>query len=289
MDTTGEPMPENIKKFSDIKLKDYKNKPKCKGRNAPYNSTVRGTVADDLFKQYAENLRKMMKQATANQEFLLDVLNKLFVYTTDPQTKKKIIRINPELTEERLHDVVVETRAIIINLYLTCEIDYANGIKLYEAIIDKKILETARSQMETMERELEQLVTEDDIPKPAELDELKEIANNKIQREQEAIAKREEMLQKEKEMALLIRPVERPIVEQKPVVKPVVEQAVVKPIERPTVDVKPVEPPIVNVKINVQGPVEQQMQGEQLEQVAGKNKTTKKHKVSKVNHTKRYR
>jgi hypothetical protein len=273
MDTTGEPMPDNIKKFSDIKLKDYKNKSKCKGRNAPYNSTVRGTVANDLFKQYAENLRKMMKQATSNQELLLDVLNKLFVYTTDPQTKKKIIRINPELTEERLHDVVVETRAIIINLYLTCEIDYANGIKLYEAIIDKKILETARSQMETMEQELEKLVTSDDIPKPAELDELKEIANNKIKREQEAIAKREEMLQKEKEMALLIRPVERPTVD----VKPVVEQ-------------KPVEPPIVNVKINVQGPVEQQMQGEQLEQqIAGKNKTTKRYKVSKVNHTKKYR
>jgi hypothetical protein len=280
MDTTGEPMPDNIKKFSDIKLKDYKkNKPKCKGRNAPYNSTVRGTAANDLFKQYAENLRKMMKQATSNQEFLLDVLNKLFVYTTDPQTKKKIIRINPDLTEESLHDVVVETRAIIINLYLTCEIDYANGIKLYEAIVDKKILETARSQMETMERELEQLVTEDDIPKPAELDELKEIANNKIQREQEAIAKREEMLQKEKEMTLLIRPVDQPTVDIKPieqptvVVKPVVEQAVVKPVE----------PPIVNVKINVQGQVEQQMQA------AGKNKTTKRHKVSKVNHTKRCR
>jgi hypothetical protein len=267
MDTSGEPMPDNIKKFSDIKLRDYKNKPKCKGRNAPYNSTVRGTVANDLFKQYAENLRKMMKQATLNQELLLDVLNKLFVYTTDPQTKKKIIRINPELTEERLHDVVVETRAIIINLYLTCEIDYANGIKLYEAIVDKKILETARSQMETMERELEQLVTADEIPKPAELDELKEIANNKIQREQEAIAKREEMLQKEKEMALLIRPVEQPIVEQKPVEKPMVE------------------PPIVNVKINVQG-----QGGEQLEQqIAGKNKTTKRYKVSKVNHTKKYR
>ena len=255
MDTNGEPMPTNIKKFSDIKLRDYKNKPKCRGENAPYNSTVRGTVANDLFKQYAENLRKMMKQATKNQELLLDVLNKLFVYTTDPQTKKKIIRINPELTEESLYDVVVETRAIIINLYLTCEIDYANGIKIYEAIVDKKIIETARSQMETMEQELEKLTTEDDVPKPAELDELKEIADKKIQKEQEEIFKKEAQLEKE-------------------------NVAVIKQVEQPLVN----EQPMVNVNINVQGKGQEQQQ-------AGKNKNTKKYKRAKVksNHTKKHR
>ena len=133
VDNHGEPMPENIKKFSDIKLRDYNKKPKCRGDNPPYKSIVKGTINDDLFKQYAENLKRMMEKANSNQELLLDVLNKLFVYMTDPQSKKKIIRINPKLTEESLQEAVLEARAIIINLYLTCETDFANGIKIYGA------------------------------------------------------------------------------------------------------------------------------------------------------------
>jgi hypothetical protein len=35
-ETNGQPMPENIKKFSDIKLKNYSKKSKCRGSNAPY-------------------------------------------------------------------------------------------------------------------------------------------------------------------------------------------------------------------------------------------------------------
>jgi hypothetical protein len=89
-ETNGQPMPDNIKKFSDIKLKDYDKKLNCRGKYAPYNSNVRGTLEDDLFKQYAENLKQMLNKANTNQELLLDVLNKLFVYMTDPQTKKKI-------------------------------------------------------------------------------------------------------------------------------------------------------------------------------------------------------
>ena len=168
-ETNGLPMPENIKKFSDIKLKDYNKKSNCRGKNAPYDSSVRGTLEDDLFKQYAENLKQMIKKANSNQELLLDVLNKLFVYMTDPQTKKKMIRINPELSEELLQEVIIETRAIIINLYLTCETDFSNGVKIYEAIVDKKIIETAKSQIQTMENSREKLVIDEEIPKPAEL------------------------------------------------------------------------------------------------------------------------
>ena len=37
-------------------------------------------IDDELFKMYAENLKQMLKKANTNQELLLDVLNKLFVY-----------------------------------------------------------------------------------------------------------------------------------------------------------------------------------------------------------------
>jgi hypothetical protein len=239
-ETNGEPMPETIKKFSDIKLKDYDKKINCRGKYAPYNSNVRGTLEDDLFKQYAENLKQMLNKANTNQELLLDVLNKLFVYMTDPQTNKKIIRINPNLTEELLQEVIVETRAIIINLYLTCETDFANGIKIYEAIVDKKIIETATSQIQTMERNRERLVTDEEIPKPAELKELEEIANRKIQKQKEKVASQQAIIQKEQENVEIVKPVIRET-------KVEVEQ------QQPQVEQPQVEQPQVKVQINVQG------------------------------------
>lgn len=232
-ETNGQPMPDNIKKFSDIKLKDYDKKLNCRGKYAPYNSNVRGTLEDDLFKQYAENLKQMLNKANTNQELLLDVLNKLFVYMTDPQTKKKIIRINPDLTEELLQEVIIETRAIIINLYLTCETDFANGIKIYEAIVDKKIIETASSQIQTMEKNRERLVTDEEIPKPAELKELKEIADRKIQKQKEKVASEQAIIQQEEEKVEIVKPV-------------------IREIEDTKVEVEQQQPQ-VKVQINVQG------------------------------------
>ncbi len=185
--TDGGVMPENYTKFSDIKLRDYRNHQKCKGQNPLLNRKVKGTLSDDLFSQYAKNLREMVKQANKNQELLLNVLNKLFVYMTDPQTKKKVIRVNPSLTEDSLQEIVLETRAIIINLYLKCEIDFVNGIKLYEAIVEKKILETTQSQIETLEKTTESLISDNKIPIPAEISELENIANNKIEKKKEPI------------------------------------------------------------------------------------------------------
>ena len=241
VDTQGEPMPDNIKKFSDIKLRDYNKNPKCNGSDPLYNSTVKGTIKDNLFKQYAENLKQMMKKANTNQEMLLDVLNKLFVYMTDPQTNKKIIRINPKLTEESLQEVVLEARAIIINLYLTCETDFANGIKIYEAIVDKKIIETAKSQIETMERTSEKLVTEDSVPLPAELSKLKEVADKKIEIQKENLSS-EEIKIKEDEKQV-----------------EAVEAELIKEQEQPV-------PPVVNVNVNIQGQGQRQGQGQGQEQ-----------------------
>jgi hypothetical protein len=150
---------------------------------------------------------------------------------TDPQTKKKIIRINPELTEEGLQEAVLEARAIIINLYLTCETDFANGIKIYEAIVDKKIIETAKSQIETMERASEKLITEDTVPLPAELSELKEVADKKIEKQKENIVSEKNKVQDEEAKV------------------EAVEAELIKEQEVPV----PQAQPVVNVKVNVQG------------------------------------
>jgi hypothetical protein len=177
--TDGKTKPENVKKFSDIKLREYHLKPECQGRTPAFESVGKGTLADDLFKKYAENIKNMIKQTNINQELLLKILNKLFAYTNDPQSGKKMIRINPLLTEGGLQEVVIETREIVVKLYLTCESDFTNGIKLYEAIVEKMILETAQNQIKTLNKMSDKLVTEGDIPNPAETKELEEMSRRK--------------------------------------------------------------------------------------------------------------
>jgi hypothetical protein len=162
--TDGKTMPAEVKKFSDIKLREYQYKDGCSGDKPILDTAVKGS--SELFVKYADNLKQMINKANYNQQALLEILNELFVYTIGPQTKKKQIRINPKLTESGLQDIVVSARALIIKLYLTCEIDFTNGIKLYEAIVEQKILETAQSQIENLKQMSETLINE--VPEAAE-------------------------------------------------------------------------------------------------------------------------
>ena len=53
--TDGTEKPEHIKKFSDIKLREYHLKPECQGPAPAFESVGKGTLTDELFKKYAEN------------------------------------------------------------------------------------------------------------------------------------------------------------------------------------------------------------------------------------------
>ena len=172
--SNGKDKPENISKFSDIKLRDFHNQPECQGENPVFETDVKGTFTNELFRQYAENIKGMIQKTNENQERLLQILNRLFAYTTDPQTKKKIIRVNPKLNEQMLQDVVLETREIVVKLYLTCESDFIKGVKIYEAIIEQMILETAQNQIKTFQKMSDSLVTEQDDYVPAESKEITE-------------------------------------------------------------------------------------------------------------------
>jgi hypothetical protein len=178
--TGNKTMTPEITKFSDIKLRDYHKMPLCEGSNAKFKQKYKGPANNKLFKDYAENLKDMISKANKNQNALLTIINQLFVYTIDPQTGKKQIRVVPTLSEERLQELVVETRALIIKLYLTCEIDYVNSLKIYEAIIEKKIFETAQNQLNKLNEMEEELLTEEKVPESANVKEIHDIAEEKL-------------------------------------------------------------------------------------------------------------
>ena len=212
-------LPPGITKFSDIKLRDYHKMPKCQGSEPLFERKYKGPLTNKLFKTYAENLTKMIQTANKNQEALLAIINQIFVYTIDPQSNKKQIRVNPSLTEEKLQEIVLETRSLIIKLYLTCEIDYVNGLKMYEAIVDQKILETAQSQIQNLEKMSDQLIIDKNIPVPAEVQEIKKNVEEKINEKKEEIEKQVAENNKDTQ---IIQTDEIPLVNGAPVVNPVI-------------------------------------------------------------------
>jgi hypothetical protein len=151
--TGNETMPPEITKFSDIKLRDYRSKKGCQGDEPVLKTKYTLNKNNKLFLQYAENTKNMIQNAADNQSRLLAVINELFTYVIDPYNDKKVIRVNPKLTEETLQKAVEKARRLIVNLYVKCENDYTNGIKLYEAIVEAKILETTKNQIENLEKQ----------------------------------------------------------------------------------------------------------------------------------------
>ena len=101
-----------------------------------------GTLKDKLFQEYADNLANMLRKKEANQNKLLEVLDKLFAFQIDHKTEKKIIIIHPKLTSEGLDEAEALARKYIRELYIGCEEDFIKGIDIFEAIVGKQLLDT---------------------------------------------------------------------------------------------------------------------------------------------------
>jgi len=153
-------MPDTIKKFSDIKLRDYSKKPSCQPPTSALKSKYTINKKDELFVKYADNIKNMIQSAADNQYKLLNIINELFTYVIDPYSGKRVIRINPKLTEDTLQKSVEKTRKYIVNLYIKCETDYVEGVKLFEAIVESKIIETTEKQIELLKNEANKIIKE---------------------------------------------------------------------------------------------------------------------------------
>jgi hypothetical protein len=147
--TESEEMPPSIKKFSDIKMRHYGSKPYCVGSHKSYT----GTNKDSLFVEYAANLRQMIQKVNKKQKILMKIAKHLFSFE-----KSGSIRINPNLKNDQLQDIINETRHLILGLYLECESDFSIGVKIYEAIVEHQMFETTQKQIKQLELEKAKLL-----------------------------------------------------------------------------------------------------------------------------------
>ena len=158
--TGNDVMPPEITKFSDIKLRDFNSLKGCQGDTSPLKNKYTISKNDKLFAEYAKNTQNMILTASKNQSKLLDIINELFTYVIDSYSGKQKIRVNPKLTDESLQKCVEKTRKLIIDLYINCEMDYVKGIKLYEAIVESKILETTQKQIQNLNKQASKIIEE---------------------------------------------------------------------------------------------------------------------------------
>lgn len=163
--TGNENLPDTpLSKFSDIKLKDYNKSKRCEGHNSLFKTKATGNLKDELFQKYAYNMQDMMRKSRNVQNDLINIINEIFTYDVEQKTGKRLVRINPELTEKKLDKIVEKTRKIVVNYYITCEQDFEKGVKIYESIVENLMKDTALSQLDSLEETKEQLISEPSKP-----------------------------------------------------------------------------------------------------------------------------
>jgi hypothetical protein len=159
--TGKQTLPSNITKFGDIPLRDYNISRPC-AKNGSFRKSYKGTLKEKLFKEYAENVQTMMKNTADNQNKLLAIIDQLFAFIKDPQDpNKKLIVIHPKLDNKLLSKLITDSRQIIVKMYSTCETDFFKGLQLFEAIVEKQIIDTSVAQIKALEQNVEQTISLD--------------------------------------------------------------------------------------------------------------------------------
>ena len=161
--------PDKIKNFSDIKLKDFHNSKGCKSEL--YKEKIVGSTKKFLFKKYVDNIKEMIENIKTQNNELLKIIDKIFVFSIDSNTGNKKIIINKNLNVSKLSEITEETRNAILKLYTNCEKHFIEGLEIYEALIKKLKLQTTTSQINNLKQEINEKIPETDT---SELDIVKE-------------------------------------------------------------------------------------------------------------------
>jgi hypothetical protein len=157
--TGNKVMPPDIKKFSDIKLKDYHNNPSCQ-KETLLNRSYKLKNNSKTYKKYGKQLSIMMSNMNFKHDKLIELLNEVFVYRIDPITKNKEITLHPGLTYQRLDLLIKNAREIIVDLYVGCEMDYGSLLETFETVIEEQIRNNTNSKISNIKKEADQMLSE---------------------------------------------------------------------------------------------------------------------------------
>jgi hypothetical protein len=164
-------LPSHIKTFEDIQrsdastdvIKDLKFQENFQrvqtgggSEQSNLNNTF-NTLSSQLFMKYATTLKQLIRDTNNTNNTILGIFSDLFVFVDEEETE---ITINPDLTSEKLKNIIVRTREVVIKLYLNCEMNYTKSVQLYESIVEQKILETTQKQIKSLKDLRDTLISE---------------------------------------------------------------------------------------------------------------------------------
>jgi len=154
-----EKMPENIKRFKDITLKDYHNGKGCK-EDGTLKQKMVGPLKNKVFKEYATHLKKMLDDSNKKQEEILNIIGELFSFIKDESTGKENVIVQPTLTKEGLDKIGQKARMLIKQMYIDCETNFFNALVKYQTIIVERGKELQEKQIHNLEAEIENTILE---------------------------------------------------------------------------------------------------------------------------------
>ena len=160
--TGKDDVPADVITFSDIPLKAYHLSKGCQA-NGVYTTAYKGTTKDKLFKTYADHIKEMMNTTESNQNKLLAIIDRIFVFNVNPVSKEREVTIKMGLTEKELGEIVEDTRKIIVNLYIKCEEDFLEGLEIFEAIVENQIKDTTQVQVSELQNIIDSKLGESDL------------------------------------------------------------------------------------------------------------------------------
>lgn len=164
-------VPEGITSFSSIPLVQFHKSVYCMKKPEPisendkdaekyerFKTPIMGPMDDKKFQEYGKHVSEMLKTSQTNQNRLLSVIDKLFIFRINSKTKEKEISINPDLTDDKLDQITEETRNLIISFYIKCEQDFQKGLTMFEAIVTDQMRQTAERRIIELEKQKEKLI-----------------------------------------------------------------------------------------------------------------------------------
>ena len=152
--------PKDIKSFKDIPLHSFSEDVECDNMDSIFNKTYMGTTKDKLFVDYVDMVKKMIFVSNMIRNSLLEIIDKIFIRNdaeadAEADAEKEKYVIDHTLTYEALDILIVDARKIILKLYISCERDFMNTLKIFQAIIETQILETSKRQIKELEKSIE--------------------------------------------------------------------------------------------------------------------------------------
>jgi hypothetical protein len=154
-------LPESIKKFSDIKLRQFSTI-EC-SKDGKYTKKYKGTMSEELFEKYAFHMRDMYITLNKKQNDIVNILKDVFSII-DTGSGEKVI-INPKLVYKTLDEIIIKTQNLITDLYVKCEEDFLKGLSIFQEIILYHNMKANELRRENIKKDFESTLTGENMQK----------------------------------------------------------------------------------------------------------------------------